>query len=64
VRKYLLNGAVLSAVAGILPAIKTTQAANSRLRIIATWVVAGATIALAVAGVREAAEEARQEELD
>ncbi|WP_282828560.1 hypothetical protein [Gulosibacter sediminis] len=63
-RKYLLNGAVLSAVAGIVPAVKTTQESNSTLRIVATWIAVGATLALAVAGVRERVEEARQEELD
>lgn len=63
-RKYLLNGAILSAVAGIIPAVKTTQESRSTLRIIGTWVLFGATLALAVAGVREKAEEERLEELD
>lgn len=63
-RKYLLNGAILSAVASVVPAVKTTQESKSTLRIIATWVTVAATIALAVAAVREQADEARLEELD
>ncbi|KAB1641145.1 hypothetical protein [Gulosibacter chungangensis] len=63
-RKYLLNGALLSAIAGIIPTLKKSQEARSTWTTVLQWVVWGATVALAVIAIRENAEAAREEELE
>lgn len=60
-RKYLLNGALISAVLGIIPTLKKSKDANSRWTTALTWVLWLVGVALAVAAVREEAEERRLE---
>ena len=62
--KYLLNGALLSAIAGIIPTLKKSQTSQSRATAILQWVVWGATVALAVVAIRENAQAMREEELE
>ncbi|MDJ1372619.1 hypothetical protein [Gulosibacter molinativorax] len=63
-RKYLLNGALLSAIAGIIPTLRKSQESRSTLTTVLQWVVWGATVALAIVAVRENAEAIREEELE
>lgn len=59
-RKFLLNGAFISAVLGFIPTIKRSQESRSRWATIANWILWGATVALAIAAVRDQAEDERE----
>ncbi|NLT26795.1 MAG: hypothetical protein GXX90_09145 [Microbacteriaceae bacterium] len=61
-RKYLLNGALISAVLGIIPTIKKSKDVRSRSSAIVTWVLWAAGVVLAIAAIRDEAAEAREEE--
>ncbi|MGO1545351.1 MAG: hypothetical protein ACTHXA_13540 [Gulosibacter sp.] len=61
-RKYLLNGALISAVFSIVPTMKRAQEARSPWTTVMQFVLWGATVALAVLAVRENAEAVREEE--
>ena len=61
-RKYLLNGALISAVLGIIPTIKKSKDVRSRSGVVLTWILWAAGVALAVAAVRDDAAEAREQE--
>lgn len=63
-RKYLLNGALLSAIAGIIPTLKKSQQSRNTTTAVLQWVLWGATIALAIVAIRESAQDIRAEELD
>lgn len=63
-RKYLLNGALLSAIAGIIPTLRKSQESRSTVTSVLQWVIWGATVALAIVAVRENAEAIREEELE
>ncbi|SJM54585.1 hypothetical protein [Gulosibacter sp. 10] len=61
-RKYLLNGALISAVAGIIPTLKRSQDADSKGSAILQWVAWGVAVGLAVMAVREQAISAREDD--
>lgn len=61
-RKYLLNGALLSAIAGVIPTMKRSQQSRSRWTAALQWLLWVATVGLAVMAVRENAEHQRDEE--
>lgn len=63
-RKYLLNGALLSALAGVIPTLKKSQESRSRVTATLQWVIWGATVILAVIAIRENAQAIREEELE
>ena len=63
-RKFITNGAVLSAVFGIVPLVKQTATQRRRWRTVLMWISWGVTVAIAVAGVLDDIDEARERELE
>ncbi len=61
-RKFLLNGGIISATLGILPLLKKTSENRSRSANVAAWLAWGATLIAAISAVREEALEAQERE--
>lgn len=59
-RKYLLNGALISAVLGFIPLLRKSRDSSTAAAII-QWVLWGASVAMAVLAIRQ---EAQSERLD
>jgi hypothetical protein len=57
-RKYILNGAMLSAVFGAFGAIQATRKGPRDWRLVLAWVSWGISVALAVGSVQTEAEKA------
>jgi hypothetical protein len=61
-RKYILNGAMLSALFGAFSAIQATRKGPRDWRLILAWVSWGLSIAIAVGSVQKQAEAAEAED--
>ena len=61
-RKFLLNGGIISATLGLLPLLKKPSDDRSRSAKVAAWLAWSATLLAAVAAVREEVVEERERE--
>jgi hypothetical protein len=59
-RKYILNGPVLSAAFGALGLAKTTKRGPRDWRLVLMWVMWGATLAIAIGTVIEKSRDAEE----
>lgn len=62
-RKFLTNGALLSAVFSVVPLLRRSSTERRRWKIVLLWVAWGISVALAVATVLDDIDEAREREL-
>lgn len=62
-RKYLLNGSIISAVFGAISTIRTTKNNPKDWRTVVVWVSWGCSLALAVGSVIRESDDARMKEL-
>jgi hypothetical protein len=60
VRKYILNGSIISSVIGGFSVIQTTRKGPRDWRLVLMWISWGITLALAIGSVMEDDEEARE----
>lgn len=62
-RKFITNGALISAIFGVVGVIRQTSAEQRKWRIVLLWLAWGIGVATAVAGVLDAHDDAREREL-
>lgn len=63
-RKFLTNGAVISAVFGIVPLIRAASTQRRRWKVALMWVSWGISVAVAIATVLDDIDDAREAELE
>ena len=61
-RKFLLNGAVISALFALIPTLKKSKQSRTRFEMVVPWIVWATTLAAAIGQVRDEAVKAQQEE--
>lgn len=59
-RKFLFNGAIWSAMFGIIGVVKQTSTERSRLRTVLLWLSWGLTLALAISAIIDESREERE----
>lgn len=63
-RKFITNGAFLGAIFGLIPTLKQSSQSRRPWATVLVWVSWGVSIALAVAAVLDARDEARESAFD
>lgn len=63
-RKFLTNGAVVSAVLAVVPLIRQTASQRRRWKTVLMWAAWAIGVAVAVASVLDDVDEAREAERD
>ena len=63
-RKFLTNGAILSAVFSIVPLIKQTATQRRKWTVILMWIAWAISVAVAVSTVLDDIDDAREAELE
>lgn len=63
-RKFFTNGALVSSIFGIVGVIRQSSTERRKWKVALLWLAWGIGVAIAVAGVLDARDEARERELE